>query len=345
MIEVGSDDAGQRLDRWFRRLFPHVGQGRIEKMCRKGEIRLDGGRVKASSRVQAGQVVRVPPLPSEGVEAPRQFKPSVSDADARMIQSAVLYRDDHIIALNKPPGLPTQGGSKQKRHVDGLAEALRFDLDEKPRLVHRLDKDTSGVLLLARSRRMASDLTEAFRSRETRKIYWAAVAGTPSPRMGTIRFGLVKAPGHGAKGEGEKMLAVHPREIEETPGAKRATTDYAVLSSLGTRVSWVAMVPVTGRTHQLRAHMAEMGHPIIGDGKYGGSGQENLGDGWGAQLGGEVSRKLHLHARSLSITHPATGSQLTIVAPMPEHIERTWNMLDWRPSDVPADPFEDEEWA
>ena len=126
MIEVGSDDAGQRLDRWFRRLFPHVGQGRIEKMCRKGEIRLDGGRVKASSRVQAGQIVRVPPLPSEGVEAPRQFKPSVSDADARMIQSAVLYRDDHIIALNKPPGLPTQGGSKQKRHVDGLAEALRF---------------------------------------------------------------------------------------------------------------------------------------------------------------------------------------------------------------------------
>ena len=262
MIEIGSDDAGQRLDRWFRRLFPHVGQGRIEKMCRKGEIRLDGGRVKASSRVQAGQVVRVPPLPSEGVEAPRQFKPSVSDADARMIQSAILYRDDHIIALNKPPGLPTQGGSKQKRHVDGLAEALRFDLDEKPRLVHRLDKDTSGVLLLARTRRMSSDLTEAFRSRETRKIYWAAVAGTPSPRMGTIRFGLVKAPGHGAKGEGEKMLAVHPRQIDETPGAKRATTDYAVLSSLGTRVSWVAMVPVTGRTHQLRAPSQPYGHEV-----------------------------------------------------------------------------------
>lgn len=345
MIEIGPDDAGQRLDRWFRRLFPHVGQGRIEKMCRKGEIRIDGGRVKPSARVEAGQMVRVPPLRDAGTERPRPEKNSVSEADSRMMKSAVLYLDDHIIALNKPPGLPTQGGSKQTRHVDGLAEALRFGFDEKPRLVHRLDKDTSGVLLLARTRPVASDLTEAFRSRDTRKIYWAAVAGNPSPRMGTIRYGLVKAPGHGSKGEGEKMLAVHPRQIDDTPGAKRATTDYAVLSSLGTRVSWVAMVPVTGRTHQLRAHMAEMGHPIIGDGKYGGSGQENLGDGWGAQLGGEISRKLHLHARSLSITHPATGNRLTITAPMPDHMERTWEMLDWRASDVPADPFEDEDWG
>lgn len=344
-IEIGNDDAGQRLDRWFRRLFPHVGQGRIEKMCRKGEIRIDGGRVKPSARVEAGQTVRVPPLPDATDMPPRQPKSLVSDADTKLIQSAVLYRDDHIIALNKPAGLPTQGGSKQMRHVDGLAEALRFGFEDKPRLVHRLDKDTSGVLLLARTRRAASDLTEAFRARDTRKIYWAAVAGTPNPRMGTIRYGLVKAPGHGSKGEGEKMLAVHPKQIDDTPGAKRATTDYAVLSSLGTRVSWVAMVPVTGRTHQLRAHMAEMGHPIVGDGKYGGSGQENLGDGWGAQLGGEVSRKLHLHARSLSILHPVTGDRLTITAPMPDHMQRTWEMLDWRASDVPADPFEDEDWG
>ena len=281
LVEVAAGEGDQRLDRWFRRKFPGVSQVRIEKMCRKGEIRLDGGRVKPAARVTEGQMVRVPPLRTEpAAEKPR---PSVSDADASMIQSCVIYRDAHILAINKPPGLPSQGGSKQTRHVDRLAEALRFDLEEKPRLVHRLDKDTSGVLLMARTRAVANDLTKAFRDRETRKIYWAALAGTPSPSMGTIQFGLVKAPGHGARGEGEKMLAIHPGEVAATEGAKHATTDYAVLSSLGTRASWAAMVPVTGRTHQLRAHMAAIGHPIVGDGKYGGSGQENKGDGWGAQ--------------------------------------------------------------
>ena len=139
LIEIATGDGGQRLDRWFRRQFPQVSQGRIEKMCRKGEIRLDGGRVKAATRVEDGQTVRVPPLPDQG--APQPKRPSISDDDARMIQNAVIYKDDHIIALNKPPGLPTQGGSKQTRHVDGLAEALRFGHDDKPRLVHRLDKD------------------------------------------------------------------------------------------------------------------------------------------------------------------------------------------------------------
>lgn len=342
LIEVASGEGDQRLDRWFRRRFPHISQGRIEKMCRKGEVRLDGGRVKASQRVEEGQQVRVPPLPDEA--APKVVGSSVSDADAKLIQSAVIYRDDYILALNKPPGLPTQGGSKQTRHVDGLAEALRFDLGEKPRLVHRLDKDTSGVLLMARTRAVASALTQAFRARDTRKIYWAAVAGTPSPNIGTIQFGLVKAPGHGKGGENEKMRVVHPRDVDATDGAKHATTDYATLATLGTRASWLAMVPVTGRTHQLRAHIAALGNPIVGDGKYGGSGQENLGDGWGAQLGGEVSRKLHLHARSLSFDHPVTGNRQTIIAKLPEHMARSWEMFGWHEGDVPLDPFEDEDW-
>ena len=337
-LTIAADDADQRLDRWFRRLFPHISQGRIEKMCRKGEIRIDGGRVKAATRLEAGQRIRIPPLPT--AKASEQKPEQVTDADAKMIRSAILWRDEHVIALNKPPGLPTQGGSKQTRHVDGLAEALRFGLDEKPRLVHRLDKDTSGILLLARTRQAASAMTDAFRSRETRKIYWAAVAGAPHPKMGTIRFGLVKAPGHGKGGEGEKMHPVHPRDVDKTPGAKRATTDYATLSSLAQRVSWVAMVPITGRTHQLRAHMAALGHPIVGDGKYGGSAQENLGDGWGAQLGGEISRKLHLHARHLAFSHPMTGQRMSLTAPLPDHMARTWEMLDWRPEDVPVDPFE-----
>ena len=340
-LTVAIDDADQRLDRWFRRQFPHVPQGRIEKMCRKGEIRIDGGRVKAATRLEAGQKVRVPPLPDG--KAPALKRSTVSDADAEMIQSTVLWRDDHLIAINKPPGLPTQGGSKQTRHVDGLAEALTFGFEEKPRLVHRLDKDTSGLLLLARTRTAANKLADAFRARETRKIYWAAAAGVPHPTMGTVRYGLVKAPGHGSGGEGEKMHCVHPRDVDQTPGAKRATTDYAVLSSLAKRVSWLALVPVTGRTHQLRAHMAELGHPIVGDGKYGGSAQENLGDGWGAQLGGEISRKLHLHARYLELTHPFTGNHLSLTAPLPEHMSRTWDFLDWRANDVPVDPFSEEE--
>jgi len=340
-LTVAIDDADQRLDRWFRRQFPHVQQGRIEKMCRKGEIRVNGGRVKAATRLEAGQTIRIPPLPDTA--APVIVRSKVSSADAEMIQSCVLWRDDHLIAINKPPGLPSQGGSKQTRHVDGMGDALRFGMDEKPRLVHRLDKDTSGILLLARTRVASAALSESFRSHETRKIYWAAVAGTPHPLMGTVRYGLVKAPGRGDGGEGEKMRCIHPREIDATPGAKRATTDYAVLSSLGKRVSWMALVPITGRTHQLRAHMAELGHPIIGDGKYGGSTQENLGDGWGAQLGGEVSKKLHLHARSMSLDHPITGARLSLTAPLPEHFARTWEMLDWRAEDVPVDPFDEDE--
>ncbi|MFP5507963.1 MAG: RluA family pseudouridine synthase [Alphaproteobacteria bacterium] len=338
-IPVSEADSDQRLDRWLRRIFPHLTQGMVEKMCRKGELRVDGGRVKAATRLVAGQQVRVPPLPD-----PDQMtvvtETRLHPADVKMIQDAVIYRDDQIIVLNKPAGLPTQGGSETIKHVDGLAEALRFGYDEKPRLVHRLDKDTTGVLVLARDRKTAAALTEAFRHRETRKIYWALVAGVPTPYLGEIKFGLVKAPGHGAKGEGEKMLAVHPRDIDKTPGAKRAHTLYATLYRVGGRASWVAMEPLTGRTHQLRAHMAEIGHPIIGDGKYGGSGQENLGDGWGAQLGGIISKKLHLHARMLRFEHPHTRKVLTVTAPLPDHMAHSWETFGWTEDLAAEDPFE-----
>ncbi len=339
-VTVEADAADQRLDRWLRRLYPDLPQSLVERLCRKGDIRVNGGRVRAATKLEPGQVVRLPPMPgSAPAAAPRANV--VSDADAQMIRAAVLYRDADVIALNKPPGLAVQGGSGQTRHVDGLAEALRFDRPDKPRLVHRLDRDTSGVLLLARSGRAAAGLARAFQSRDARKIYWAAVAGAPSPEAGTIRYGLVKAAGHGAGGEGEKMLVVPPDRIAATEGAKRATTDYIVLEAAGNRAAWVALAPITGRTHQLRAHMAAIGHPVVGDGKYGGNAQENTGEGWGAQLGGGVSRKLHLHARRLEITHPVTGARLVFTAPLPDHMKRTWELFGWRAEDVPDDPFEE----
>ncbi len=344
LIKVTEDEGEQRLDRWLKKRFPILSQIMVEKMCRKGELRVDGGRVKANTRVVPGQEVRVPPLPDSaprGAEERRKNQ-AYTDDDVEMIQSAVLWKDEHIIALNKPPGLPSQGGSGQgDRHVDGLLDALMFGIKDRPKMVHRLDKDTSGVLLIARTDRIARALSEAFRFKTTRKIYWAAVAGVPNPKMGTVRFGLMKAGGHGRGGEGEKMICIHPAKLKEYPDAKRATTDYAVLDALGSRASWVALVPITGRTHQLRAHMAELGHPIVGDGKYGGSGQENLGDGWGAQLGGEISRNLHLHARQISFDHPITRKRITITAPLPPHMKKTWKSVGWMENEVPADPFED----
>ncbi len=341
-IVVSSEDGGQRLDRWLKRKYEFIGQARIEKMCRKGELRIDSSRCKAASRIEAGQVIRIPPIPQESVLARPIETRVISPDDTKLIQAAVIYKDDYLIVLNKPAGLPTQGGSKQKRHVDGMSEALRFGNEEKPRLVHRLDKDTSGVLVMARTRKVAQALTEAFRHRETRKIYWAAVAGVPSPKMGTIKYGLRKAPGRGSGGEGEKMQCIHPRDLEQYDDAKRATSDYAVLNQLAKRAAWVALSPITGRTHQLRAHMAEIGHPIIGDGKYGGSGQENQGDGWGAQLGGDISRKLHLHARFIAFQHPARREIVNFTAELPRHISATWSTFQWDLEEVPNDPFEAE---
>ncbi len=339
LITVTEDEGEQRLDRWLKRKFPQVTQGAVEKMCRTGQLRVDSGRVKASDHVLPGQTVRVPPLPDA---AAPEYEPDgkISAADVKMIQGAVLWKDEHMIVLNKPAGLASQGGSGMgERHVDGLAEALKFGYKDKPKLVHRLDKDTSGLLMLARTDRVARRLSEALRHRAARKIYWALVAGVPNPKQGSIKYGLMKAPG--GRGEGEKMLCIHPAKMSEYPDAKRAQTDFFTLWFLGTRMSWMALEPVTGRTHQLRAHMAEMGHPIAGDGKYGGSTAENMGDGWGASIGGDVSRKLHLHARQLTVEHPVTGEIMTFTAPLPDHMAKTWKMLDWNEKDVPADPFGD----
>ncbi|MEO1552216.1 MAG: RluA family pseudouridine synthase, partial [Pseudomonadota bacterium] len=234
-------------------------------------------------------------------------------------------------------------GSGTPLHVDMLSAGLVPEGDPKPKLVHRLDRDTSGVLVLAKTGRAAAGLAKAFQARSTRKIYWAAVAGVPQPRAGSFRYGLIKAPGHGPHGAGEKMICVHPDAVPDTPGAKRALTDFVTLETAAKRAAWVALSPITGRTHQLRAHMAEIGAPIVGDGKYGTNRQTNEGEGWGAQLGGDVSRKLHLHARHLALSHPVTGASLNLTAPLPEHMARTWDLFAWDPAQVAADPFSEDE--
>lgn len=307
-VTVRAEDGAGRLDRWFRRRYPTLGHGRLEKLLRTGQIRVDGKRAKAGDRVEPGQAIRVPPLPSaDGQERPRPA-PRLRPNDAAMLQQAVLYRDGSAIVINKPAGLAVQGGTKAERHIDGMLDALCFDGDERPRLVHRLDKDTSGVLLLARSAAAAAFFTRAFRDKRSRKIYWAVVAGVPDIRQGRIDLGLIKRNGAGG---GERVHA-------DDEKGKHAVTYYRVLDHAGTRAAWLALMPVTGRTHQLRAHCAALGTPILGDGKYGGG---------AAQLPGSAGpQRLHLHARSLEIPSPGGGS-LKVTAPLPPHMKETWRFF------------------
>lgn len=319
---VASEEADMRLDRWFRTHFPDLGHGRLQKLLRTGQVRVDGKRAKANARLQPGSEVRVPPLPDapagRGTIKPDRTAP-LSDADVDFIRSLVIYRDDDVIALNKPPGLAVQGGTGTHRHIDGMLAGLRFDADETPRLVHRLDRDTSGVLLLGRSRAATAALGKVFRGRAARKIYWAIVVGIPDLRMGRIDLPIAKLPGKA----GERMA------VDREEG-QRAITYYRVLETAGRRLAWVALWPQTGRTHQLRVHCAAIGCPILGDGKYGG--QEAFVAGQG------LSRKLHLHARELAIPHPATGAPLIVRAPLPDHMKETWNFFGFDPDTV-EDPF------
>ncbi|GAB4152279.1 MAG: RluA family pseudouridine synthase [Sphingomonadales bacterium] len=308
--KVKADDDGVRLDRWFKRHFPELGHGALAKMCRTGQIRVDGKRVDTSTRITAGADIRVPPI--KAAPAPRaKPRPALDESDAAMLRTTIMHMDDKVIAINKPPGLPTQGGPGIDRHVDGMLDGLKFEREERPRLVHRLDKDTSGVLLLGRSAGAAAELAKAFRRRSARKIYWALVVGVPKVQAGTINMAMTKRPGKG----GEKV-------VPDADG-KAALTDYVVVDTVGHRCAWLILAPRTGRTHQLRVHCAEaLGCPIVGDGKYGGA---------EAFLTGGVSRKLHLHARAITIDHP-DGKALSLTAPLPLHMAESWGLLGLDPA-------------
>ena len=321
-IAIEANDDGMRLDRWLRAKFPGLNQGRVQKLLRTGQVRVDGGRAKAAQRLESGQSVRVPP-----VDESQQAKPStmrISKSDRDFTKSLILHMDQHVIVLNKPFGIPVQGGPKIERHIDGYMDALTFDADEKPRLVHRLDRDTSGVLLLARSRHVASTLGKTFRTRSARKIYWALVAGVPRPMQGRIAVSVQKLPGP----QGDRVHVVR----DNTPGAQHSVSYYSVVEKAGEKFSWITLKPVTGRTHQLRVHMEHVGHSIVGDRKYG----EEI-----AFPGGEIVDKMHLHARRLTLPHPAGGT-LDVTAPLPEHMQRTWELLnfDVRDGDVNATHFD-----
>jgi len=307
-----------RLDRWFRRHYPSLAHGRLEKLLRTGQVRADGKRAKSGDRVSPGQAIRVPPLDMSSAAPASSAPPRVRPQDEAALRDYVIHRDDHAIVINKPPGLAVQGGSNTTRHVDGLLDGLRFGSDERPRLVHRLDKDTSGVLLIARTAAAAAFFTRAFRDKTTRKIYWAIVAGQPALRQGRIDVSLARGGPHGRE-------RVHADE-----DGKDAVTYYSVVDSAGDRAAWLALLPLTGRTHQLRAHCAAIGTPILGDGKYGGA---------AAHIpGGAAAHRLHLHARALEIPHPA-GFTLKVTAPLPPHMRRMWEFLGFA-GDAP-DPFEE----
>lgn len=312
---VGADDDGVRLDRWFKRNLPQVGFATVSRWARTGQLRVDGKRADPADRLVAGQVLRVPPggAAPAGAGKGARVRRELSEDEIAEAEAMVLTSDRAAIVLNKPPGLATQGGSGTHKHVDGLLDAYAREGDPRPRLVHRLDKDTSGVLLIARTPGSAAFFSKRFSGRSARKIYWALVVGVPEIDDGLIELPLAKQPGTG----GEKMM------VDESGQGQSARSRYRVIDRAGNRAAWVELQPLTGRTHQLRVHMAAIGHPIVGDGKYGGQ---------GAFLTGSISRKMHLHARRLRIEHP-DGDLIDVTAPLPEHFAASLAQLGFDEAD------------
>ncbi|MCP5081752.1 MAG: RluA family pseudouridine synthase [Alphaproteobacteria bacterium] len=303
---VTGDEEGMRLDRWFKAHFPTLGFGRLQKLLRSGQVRVDGKRAKTNLRLEAGQTIRIPPISDE----PPEVRNEASERDRDAIAKMTLHDDGTVLVLNKPAGLAVQGGPGLTRHVDGMLGALIGSDGQRPRLVHRLDRDTSGVLLIAKTRLAAKSLAESFKARDTRKIYWGLVASVPKPRQGRISTWLKKQEGP----EGEVMHSY----LQRQGGAVHAVSQYAVVEQSAHKLSWLVLQPVTGRTHQLRVHAAEIGHPIVGDAKY-----FNI-ENW--ELPGGIQNRLHLHARSISIPHPE-GGILEVSAPLPGHMQQSWNLL------------------
>jgi 23S rRNA pseudouridine955/2504/2580 synthase len=305
---VSPDEAGMRVDRFLEARFPGLSFSHIQRVIRKGELRVDGKRVDAKDRLAAGQRVRIPPLK---LDQPKRAPASDADAKTReFLASITLYQDADVLVLNKPMGLAVQGGSGTTRHLDGMLEVLRDEKGQRPRLVHRLDKDTAGCLLVAKTRFAAAALAKTFRSRAARKIYWALVAGVPRPHQGRISTFLAKEE---REDESHMRIASHGEK-----GASHAVTYYAVVETAAQQLAWVSLKPVTGRTHQLRAHMAHIGHPIVGDPKY--FAIEN----W--RLPGGLQNRLHLLARRIAVPHPR-GGVIDVTAPLPPHMLQSWNLL------------------
>ena len=350
-LSVTEDEGGMRLDRWFKRRFPALPLSHLAKLVRTGQVRVEGGRVETASRVETGQSVHVPPLKLDApIASPAVRRPGEIEADQRTIRDMILFEDKHVMVLNKPHGLAVQGGSGTTRHIDGMLGAFANEKGERPVLVHRLDRDTSGVLLIAKTRKMAADLGEIFRSRQARKIYWAVVEGVPKPPQGRISLFLAKGPGMGDE-RSERRDGERPQSQRRDPekmriakhgeeDAQHSVTFYATVDKVSPRLAWLSMRPITGRTHQLRAHAEAIGHPMIGDPKYMGNKAANdprVTDPL-RNIPAGVEHKLHLLARRLVLPHPRGGT-IDVTAPLPPHMKQTFDLFGF---DVKQyDPIED----